>query len=165
MHMQPVTPISSNLATEETVKNGQDFNEAHERVIDWFATDKLVYWDMERMTVAVRPTVTELARDLGVSRQTIYNWRKTLPSATERIQRAREGFILQNCIAVWNALFIKALTGNIKAAEMYLTNFDPDFIPARYKAQFKKQHEANRGWVELLQEVREKQARENRFNN
>ncbi len=163
--MQPQSPTIQILVTEESVKTRKGFNEAHERVIDWFATDKLVYWDLERMTVAVRPTITELARDLGISRQTIYNWGKTLPNASERIKRAREGVMIQNCIAVWNSLYIKALTGNIKAAEMYLTNFDPDFIPARYKAQFKKEHEANGGWVELLQEVRKQQARENRDSN
>lgn len=141
------------IQTEANVKNGKEYNDAHEKVIEWYAAEKLLYWDIDQQRVVKRPTITILAQELGVSRQTIYNWRKSIPNVSQRIKNARKGLLVQNVTAVWNTVFLDACRGDSKAIEMYLTNFDPDFIsPRRNKSR--NPTDNNPSLTGLLQEAR-----------
>ena len=113
---------------DQVSKNCKDLLYAQDRAVDWFASKDMLYWDIEIDGVVKRPSARKLANELGVSRQTIYNWRKTLPDIELRIDQARKSMEQINITAVWNGIFLKACDGDARAAEMYLSYWS-DYKP------------------------------------
>jgi hypothetical protein len=118
----------SQTLIDEIDKNCKDIEYAQERAIEWFASKDMLYWDQDDMGVVKRPSARKLAEELGISRQTIYNWRKTIPDIKIRMREARLQIEQINITAVWNGVFLKACDGDPKAAEMYLSYFS-DYRP------------------------------------
>lgn len=139
------------MTTDESVKKRKNFNPDHQRVIDWFAHDDNLIWDTENEHVVVKPTITSLANDLGVSRQTVYNWAKTIPDFKNRVKVARENIIQEKVASMWNRVFLKACSGDMRAADMWLSNFDQSYIsPKSNKAKINSKGEPNSNWAVLI---------------
>lgn len=70
-------------------------------------------------------TIKDFAINLGVSRQTLYDWKRIIPSFNERVRQRRQelgsGARLQK---VYNGLFLKASGGDPSAVKLYLQIFD-----------------------------------------
>lgn len=145
--------------TDVEAKKCQPFNYAHERFIEWYAAEGQLIWSLDSFAVVKRPALAQLAREVGVSRQTLYQWPMLIKSFQERVEEARRGLIIANTIAVWNSIFLKACRGDMKAAELYLTQYDPYFVSS--KQLVKKRADTSRGLVDLLQESRQNLASDN----
>lgn len=73
--------------------------------------------------------MTELAKELGYSRQTLYNWKREIPDFKERVLKSKHTLILTNTGDVWNKVYLKAVNKlDVNAMRIYLTNFDPNFV-------------------------------------
>jgi hypothetical protein len=77
---------------------------------------------------AIKMTTQEFANNIQVSRQTLYDWRKTIPEFWEKVNQKRREIGSKDRLAnVWNGLYLKAATGNVEAAKLYLANHDDEF--------------------------------------
>jgi hypothetical protein len=155
--MNPQDPTTNLLATDKKLENSKVLTYEQQRVADWHAANGMRYWDLNDMGVVKRPSAKTLAVELGLSRQTIYDWPRIIPNFREHILEAQFRMIQTNIIAVWNAVFIKAADGDTKAAEMYLANFDPTFkLPSR---QSKVEIQAS-GWGDIIAKARREMSRQ-----
>jgi hypothetical protein len=98
-------------------------------------------------------TVSEFATQIGVSRRTLYNWKKSIPNFRERvIQRSREIRADPYRVnKVWNGLFLKGSSGDSKAAALYLYNNDENF-----KLPGQKLDDGEGGLADLMQLARKR---------
>lgn len=150
-------PTTNQLSPDKKLENSKVLTYEQQRVADWHAANGMRYWDLDDMGVVKRPSAKMLAEELGISRQTIYDWPRIIPNFREHILEAQFGMIQTNIIAVWNAVFIKAANGDAKAAEMYLANFDPTFrLPVR---QSKLEVQAT-GWGDIIAKAHREMARQ-----
>jgi hypothetical protein len=150
--------MNPQTTTDESVQKCQDIEYAQSRVVDWIAAEGMLYWDMDKLGVVKRPSVTSLAVELGVSRQTIYNWSRSIPDLPAKVKKARYGIDQQNVSAVWNATFLKACAGDVKAAIIYLSTFDSDFsLPSRRSSK----PDNSSSLSELINIVRKRQSHTN----
>lgn len=93
-----------------------------------------------------RMTVNEFAAEVGVSVQTLYNWRKSIPAFWDRVNKRRKQLGSQVRLQrVWAALYMRAASGNPQAAAMFLANHDPEFKMPMQKVE----HEAGNSWAAL----------------
>ena len=70
-------------------------------------------------------TISQFSTLLGVSRQTLYDWKKLIPDFNDRVkQRTIElGGSPARIAKVYNGLFLKASAGNSEAAKLWLQAF------------------------------------------
>jgi hypothetical protein len=102
-------------------------HDAQQEYINWFAAGDTLIVDTETGRLTKRKKLTQLAAELGYTRQTLYNWQRDIPDFNERVDKAQHALILARNNAVWNSLFIKAAGGDLRAIVTYLTNFDKKF--------------------------------------
>lgn len=70
-------------------------------------------------------TITAFADMIGMSRQTLYDWKKSIPNFNERVKQRRIDLGSGTRLAkVYNGLYLKAATGNPEAVKLYLQIFD-----------------------------------------
>jgi hypothetical protein len=99
----------------------------------------------------------DFAHSIGVSRETLYYWRKHIPDIWELVAKRRKELFGKDRLAqVWNGIYLKAAAGNPQAAALYLTNFDPEFKMPNEK----QQNDDSQGFMDLLQRAREFKARD-----
>lgn len=158
MHLESPSRRTDEIPTEGSVKNCKDSLAAEEKVVEWYAAEDMLYWDLFEGRVVKRPTASRLARELGISRQTIYNWAKTIPDFEARKKKAKEALVFQNSTAVWNMIFLKACAGDVKAAEMYLNAFDADYVSPKHK---RPQPTSSQNLADLLILARQRKAESN----
>jgi DNA-binding XRE family transcriptional regulator len=115
--------------TEMNIPKCKDKEFAQQRVIEWYAAKGFFYFDEEQMKIVRRQSAASLAADLGISRQTIYEWPKTISDFTIKTAKAQQEIIRANVTSVWNGVFIRAAKGEYKPAELFLSQFDPYFTP------------------------------------
>ncbi len=140
---------------DEQEENCQRLLYQQQQAFRWFAAQDVDYYDLDEQGVVKRSSARKLAKELGVSRQTMYNWRKTVPDAEEQIKQAKEDILQTNIGSVWNALFLKACEGDVSAVVLYLSNFDRSFrLPS---AKSDKEVQLN-GLADLLNKVRQRTA-------
>ena len=136
--------------SEINVKKRQTTDEKYQTYIEWLAIEGSTYWDMELSSIVKKPTLSYMARLLGVSRQTLYNWSKSVQS--EHIEKERRNWQLRNVNTIWNTLFMKACSGDTRAIEMYLANFDPYYIAPKQRSHTPMPS----GLAELINQIRKK---------
>jgi DNA-binding XRE family transcriptional regulator len=119
---------------------------AHQRVIKWYAAKGFFYYDEKQTKIVRRQSAASLAADLGISRQTIYEWPKTIPDFTIKTAKAQQEIIQANVTAVWNGVFVRAAKGDYKPAELFLNQFDPYFTPLSKASKVTPSH----GLTDLL---------------
>lgn len=84
--------------------------------------------DEDGEKIAVRLTMSGFAKKVGVSRQSLYAWRESIPGFWDLVAERRKLMGSRDRLTrVWNGVYMKATTGNPEAAKLYLANFDPDF--------------------------------------
>jgi len=123
-------PTNTNISADESIEPVKEFDELawkHEQYIAYTAFGGLIP-DPNGEAAAVKMTATTFAQQLGVSRQTLYDWRDSVPNFWERVDvKRREVSGRDRLSKVWNGVFLKAASGNAEAAKLYLANFDPNF--------------------------------------
>jgi hypothetical protein len=103
--------------------------------------------------VAKKYNVEDLAYDLGVSRDTLYYWSRNIADFQERVDRRRKELYSSTRVTqVWNGLYLKARSGNARAADIFLRNFDDNYISPTKTVQ----HEAGNSWAKLLAKKRDR---------
>lgn len=109
--------------------------------------------DMDNSVTAVKMTATEFAKQIGVARQTLYDWRESIPNFWDLVAAKRKEVSGKDRLSnVWNGVYLKAVTGNTEAAKLYLANFDPDFRMPMQKVE----HEAGDSLTEALTLARQR---------
>lgn len=112
--------------------------------IDYNALGGLVIDDTGNIS---KMTVDDFAARLGVSKQTLYNWRKSIKGFWDRVASQRKTLGSQaRTVKVYNGLFLKAAAGNPQAAALFLANHDPNFRMPTEKVQ----HELGDSWSALI---------------
>jgi len=110
--------------TEVIVQNGQDelLHINQQKWIDFCAVGGLIVGDDGNLTTM---TVYSFAENLKVSRQTLYNWKTSIPNFLEKVHQRRMelGGSPARIAKVYNGLFLKASTGNPEAAKLWLQAF------------------------------------------
>lgn len=155
------TLTTEKTLTDESQESCQPFNEAHERFIDWYAAEGQYYYDLETHKVVKRTSLSQLSRELGVSRQTLYEWPSRIPNFEARLANAKRGIIETKIGSIWNAMYLSAIKGDSKAIEMFLINFDPHYIPIEQVSLKRLQKENNVNWAELLSKTRRREEQAN----
>lgn len=126
--------------------------------IDYKAISGIVYnrenESMRKMSVA------EFARKVGVSRETLYEWRNQIPNFWERVAERRKEMHKTEWLAKMHEKWkIKALGfDNWQITEAWLINFDPDYKSPKLKVE----HEIGDSLADALNIARERRAREQR---
>jgi hypothetical protein len=102
---------------------------------------------------ATKCTAEQFARNhLGVSRETLYYWRKTIPDLWDRVQQRRKEIGGKDRLShAWNGIFLATCKGDARSGELYFRHFDPDYKPAN----FKPTDDTPTGFMDLLQRFRE----------
>lgn len=138
--VEKVKPLSTDTDT---------FAVQHERWIDFCALGGMMVDEAGN----VKPTtVKDFAIEMGVSRETLYYWKKAIPDFNERVKaRMKElGGQSQKLAKAWNGIWLKTCAGNAEAGKLYFTNFDPDFkMPVQ-----KNEMELGGGFAELMAQAR-----------
>lgn len=126
---------------------------AHEQYIAFVALGGLIP-DDTKVSGMRKMTTVELAAELDVDRTTLYNWRKIIPNFWDLVNEKRKELGSRDRLStVWNGVFMKASTGDPKAASIYLANHDPDFrMPTE-----KREVEIGDGLAEALSIARNRQ--------
>jgi hypothetical protein len=82
------------------------------------------YKDGRRKTYSVRDFANEINVDISL----LYKWEKSIPSFWDLVaKRRKEIFSGRRVAKVWNGVFLKAASGEAKAAAIFLSNYDPNF--------------------------------------
>lgn len=126
--------------------------------IDYKAISGIVY---NRDTEGMRKmTVAEFARQVGVSRETLYEWRNQIPNFWERVaERRKELAKTEWLVKMHEKWKIKALGfDNWQVTEAWLINFDPDYKSPKLKVE----HELGDGLADALNIARERRSKERR---
>lgn len=106
-----------------------------------------------------KANMKDFAQYLGTTRQTLWNWQKSIPGFWDRVAARRKEmgghYRLQK---VWNGVYMKAAAGNPQAAALYLANFGgPDFHMPMQKVE----HNLGGGMADLLNQARERERIQN----
>jgi hypothetical protein len=123
--IEAFTDLSSSI--DDMDKKCQEMEYRRQRFIEWYATKDLVYWDNQEMKTTKQRSASQLARDLNISRQTLYNWPKIIPDFSNRIEHIKSAVLQTNLSSVWNTVYLQAIDGNLEAIRFYLNTFDPAF--------------------------------------
>lgn len=143
------SPTSTQKTTEvdaENVGKQKRLKWAQEQWITYCAASGISLDEDGNFTTV---TVKQFAVALGVHRDTLYEWKKSIPHFWQLVdERAREMFNQQTKYAIMKGLKLKAMTGDVKAAEMVLSHYS-DYTPPAQKHEVKLN-----GWADLVKEAR-----------
>ena len=107
-------------------------------------------------------TVETLAHKLGVTRQTLNNWRNSIPNLWGEVNRRRIEMSGQQRLArVHETWYLKAVKGDFQHLQLWLANFDPNFRMPSQKVEV----EAGNSWAALLSGTRKADAIEGEVTN
>lgn len=121
-----------------------------QNVIDFYAVGGLI---TEGDGSFKKMKLHEFADQLGITRQTIANWRNAIPDFWELVKKRRLELGSQTRLAtVHNGLYLKAAAGVPEAVKLYLQIFDGWQPPSQAV-----QVDAGGGLADLLNIVRQKQ--------
>lgn len=82
-------------------------------------------------------TASEFANKIGYSRQTLYDWQKSIPDFQARVKaRRKEIFTSNRENVIWRGLLLRAAKGDSKQAEMILSHFS-DYVPPTQRHEVK----------------------------
>ena len=102
--------------------------------------------------IPTKMSLEAFAKQIGVSRQSLYDWQKLIPDFWGRVaQRRREIGSQERLIKVHDSWYLKALSGSFPHMQLWLANFDPNFRMPTEKMQV----EAVNSWAALAAKKRE----------
>ncbi len=95
-------------------------------------------------------SLEEFARTHGVSRKTLYNWRKRKDFQAVVTKKRNEIFSVNSVSAVWNGVRLRAMKGDAEQAKLFLGQFADWQPPAQRQV-----HELGDSWSALVRQKRE----------
>jgi hypothetical protein len=102
-------------------------------------------------------TVKQFAAAIGYDRSRLYQWKKEIPGFWSLVdQRAREIFNGSTKYAIFKGLKLKAMLGDVKAAEFVLSHYS-DYTPPAQKHEVKLT-----GWGDMVRDARKRAIKANR---
>lgn len=105
---------------------------AEGRYKEWLDKDKLILlqgWKRKGLTDE------EIAKKIGVRRETLYDWKKKFPNISNALKRGKE----EVNYVVENALLKKALNGNTTAMIFWLKNNYPEKYRDHHKTKLEQE--------------------------
>jgi len=91
-------------------------------------------------------TVTKFASLVKVSRETLYEWTRTIPDFWGKVAaRRKELGNQERLVKVHDTWYLKAIGGSFPHMQLWLANFDPDFRMPTEKIE----HELGDSWAAL----------------
>lgn len=153
--LQNITNTNTNDPEEagQNVKPTNVLDERKNHYITYVAAHGL---SVEEDGTYTKISAQQFAESIGVSRQALYDWQKSIPDFWELVKiRRKEIFTMNRENAIWRGLMLRALKGDAKQAEMILSHFS-DYTPPTQKHEVKVS-----GLGELYQLARQKQIRQN----
>jgi hypothetical protein len=97
--------------------------------------------------------ISTFAINLGVHRDTLYDWKSRIPDFPAMVTKRRKEIApISRVQKVWNGLYMRAATGDPRAAAIYLRNHDPDFKMPQHEVKL----EAGGSWAKLLGRKRDR---------
>lgn len=109
------------------------------------------------LTTLRKMTITEFADRLGVNRDTLREWRRTIPNFWERVNLRRKelspGARLARVHETW---YLKAVKGDFQFLQLWLANFDDTFHTPNQNVT----HDIGSGLMDALQIARQRQLKE-----
>lgn len=96
-------------------------------------------------------TVTKFASLIKISRDTLYEWTKTIPDFWDKVAaRRKELGSQERLVKVHDSWYLKAIGGSFPHMQLWLANFDPNFRMPTEKVE----HELGDSWAALAQKKR-----------
>ena len=78
----------------------------------------------------------DFADQLGVTRQTLWNWRKNVPNLAQMVRdRRKEMFSVDAESLVWKGVMLRAAKGDAEQAKMFLSHFSDYQLPTQKTEQ------------------------------
>lgn len=106
-------------------------------------------------SVPKKMVMQEFAAQVGVTRETLYNWQKSVPDFWSKVaERRKELGSHERLVKVHDSWYLKALSGSFPHLQLWLANFDPDFRMPTEKMQV----EAVNSWAALMAKKRKQEA-------
>jgi len=153
--LQNLTEISKttpvNMPDEPEVR---DITPVQDDYITFVACDGLMVESGDKL---LQISMGEYAKRIGVHRQTLYDWQKSIPDFWPRVTaRAAEIFTRKRRMKIYNGLFLRAARGDAAQAALLLSHF-PDAEGRTFQPPAQK-HEvtASDDVVSLLNQARQR---------
>lgn len=123
--LQNPTNISTTTKVDDELVKLRAFQ--HDQYVAFVAVGGLIP-DPDGEKTAIKMTTGQFAERVGVSRQTLYDWRESIPDFWQKVAEKRKAIGSKERLSnVWNGVYLKAATGNPEAAKLYLANYDDNF--------------------------------------
>ena len=127
---------------------------AQDQWITFCATSGMSYDEDGNFTTI---SVKQFAAAIGYDRTSLYRWKKEIPDFWGKVNaRARELFNQQTKYAIFKGLNLKAMAGDVRAAEFVLSHYS-DYTPPAQKHEVKLT-----GWGDVVREARKKRIKADR---
>lgn len=121
-NLTPAPPATADTADAVKLRAFQ-----HDQYIAFVAVGGLIP-DPEGDKAAIKMTTGQFAERIGVSRQTLYDWRELIPDFWQKVAAKRKEIGSKDRLNhVWNGIYLKAAAGNVEAAKLYFANHDDNF--------------------------------------
>lgn len=76
----------------------------------------------------IQMTAQDFANEIKVYRTSLYRWPKMIPNFHARVAKRRKDIYSENRInQIYKAIQLKAMGGDVQAADLILRNFDPNY--------------------------------------
>ena len=155
MALQIDTNMDNQQMSSANLSEGELLNNIQEQWITFCALGGLITDDEDHIgnTPNIKVmTITKFSEQIGVPRQTLYNWKRSIPNFGEKVRdRRKEVFTLSRETALWNMLYLIAMDGKgqpaVEACKLLLGHFsDLSLAPTKQSST----DDYSNNWVDLI---------------
>lgn len=149
----PTDSVENQTVTSMSVGRNVDWSSLspqQQAWIDYCAVQGLMTDEFGNMKTV---PINAFAVQLGVHRDTLYDWKTRIPNFTQLVTKRRKEIApISRVQKVWNGIYMRAVTGDPRSAALYLANHDPTFRMPQHEVK----HEAGNTWAKLLAKKRDR---------